>query len=86
MGFCRHPKTTQEMRANQDWEWCRPARRPHRLPSLYDDIFKFSTKTWKRYRRKQYYVRPVKEYNEFATADSPGFVSVAERGGDWVSD
>jgi hypothetical protein len=73
MGWLRHPRTTQERRANQDWKWCRPCRRPHLLPTTWDDLWNKSKqdRSWKRHRDNQYHVRPIKEYD--ATQDCGGF-------------
>jgi hypothetical protein len=54
-GYLRHPRTTQEHRANQDGD-CRPARRPSHLPTVYDDTTRGDLKdrSWKRSRRAKY--------------------------------
>jgi hypothetical protein len=46
----RHVKTTNEKRQNSDpeiYEYIRPSRRPDALPSLYDDIPRRYSKSWK---------------------------------------
>lgn len=48
--YCRSPKTTNEIRQNADPEidqFVRGSRKPKNLPSLYDDIFRKSEKSWK---------------------------------------
>ena len=54
----RRIRTTQERRANQHG-WCRPRRRPHRLPDARDDALRMDRRhrSWKRQRPTQY--RPV---------------------------
>jgi hypothetical protein len=66
-GRCfRHPRTTNERRANCAADTpkeilenhglafkVRPKRSPHRLPTTYDDIFLRHQRSWKEYRRTQ---------------------------------
>ena len=51
----RHPRTLQEMKANQDWP-VRGRRKPHRLPHSWDDEYRvdMDDRSWKRHRRTQY--------------------------------
>lgn len=58
----RWPQTTQERRANQEWrdvdfKWCRPARRPKRLPNAWDDMMFHVDNCWKSHRKTQYKVK-----------------------------
>ena len=65
MGWLRHPKTTQERRRwfsdielieeNPELK-LRAKRAPHRLPTVYDDIFPkaWRNRSWKRHRATQY--------------------------------
>lgn len=65
MGWLRHPKTTQERRRwfsdielieeNPELK-LRAKRSPHRLPTVYDDLFPKAgrDRSWKRHRNKQY--------------------------------
>jgi len=57
--WLRHPKTTQERRANQDRNggYHRPRRRKQNVPCAYDDIHVscLDDKCWKRWRKTQYY-------------------------------
>lgn len=57
-GGYRHPRTTAEKRANQDGEFVRGRRKPHLLPSSYDDIYVKGTKSWKDKRLTQYRDKP----------------------------
>ena len=51
----RHPRTRNEMRANQEG-WERPRRRPHLLPDTYDDLYpNADRKSWKAKRKTQYH-------------------------------
>ena len=52
--YYRHPRTRNEMRANQEG-WERPCRRPHLLPDTYDDLWPHHEKGWKAKRKTQYY-------------------------------
>lgn len=65
MGFLRHPKTTQERRANgrRNWMWIegfriklRPCRNMINLIDTYDDPLRgdWNHRTWKRHRKTQY--------------------------------
>lgn len=82
MGFLRHPRTTQERRANQEGPgerlgrrtWCRAKRRCHRLPNAWDDMIIYNQKCWKKYRKTQY--RPVEAIEEL-----PGVAKRATRAG-----
>lgn len=52
--YYRHPKTLQEMKANQDWH-VRWRRRSHMLPTAWDDVPRNrDDRSWKRYRKTQY--------------------------------
>lgn len=51
--YYRHPRTTQEAKANQEG-WERAKRRPRNLPSNYDDMYPTHEKTWKNKRKTQY--------------------------------
>ena len=57
MSWLRHPKTTQERRANQDG-YARKKRCLHHLPSAWDDIGRsdWRDRSWKRHRKTQYKV------------------------------
>lgn len=52
--YYRHPRTRAEARANQEG-WERPSRRPHLLPTNYDDIYPTKEKSWKAKRKTQYH-------------------------------
>jgi hypothetical protein len=52
--YYRHPRTRNEMRANQEG-WERPKRRPHQLPDTYDDLWPNHEKSWKAKRKTQYH-------------------------------
>lgn len=53
--FYRRPKTTQEKRLGyEDTEYVRGKRRPHMLPDAWEDMPRFRTKSWKKYRKTQY--------------------------------
>ncbi len=67
-GCLRHMRTTQERRkacaaeqmARAAEEPAPRARRTHRtLPQLWDDIFRKTWRTWKKYRKTQY--KPVSD-------------------------
>lgn len=45
-GMLRHPRTTQEARAEDEYTRAKRSRR--RLPNAYDDIFPSQEKSWKR--------------------------------------
>lgn len=53
MSYFRHPKTTQERRANQEG-MCRAKRRPANVPSSWEDLAKTSQRSWKCYRKSRY--------------------------------
>lgn len=58
----RRFRTTQERRANQpdeDGWWCRPKRRPHRIPCSYWDLPRRTQRCWKAQRNTQHRLRPV---------------------------
>lgn len=64
-GFCRHPRTTQERRANGNRDFIRfddfkiksrAKRNRKNLPNSYDDIWHQSQKSWKKLRKTQYKV------------------------------
>jgi hypothetical protein len=59
--FMRYPKTTQELRANQDrWDsFVRGKRRRKRLPTSYDDLWVHEQKTWKNKRKTQYHNKDI---------------------------
>ena len=51
----RSPRTTAEIRANQEREYVRGKRLPSQLPNLYDDIYSSKpTRCWKDHRKTQY--------------------------------
>lgn len=52
--YYRHPRTQAERRANQEG-WERAKRRPHLLPTSYDDKYPTHEKCWKQKRKKQYH-------------------------------
>ena len=49
----RHPKTTQERRANQD-EWGRARRNKANLVEAWDDVSRLGQRCWKEQRKTQY--------------------------------
>jgi len=53
--WLKSPKTTNEKKQNQDG-WCRPKRRPNNLVDRWDDKPHCYQKSWKKFRRKQYYI------------------------------
>lgn len=57
MGFLRHPKTTAEIRANQDG-WHRGKRSRRQLPTVFDDLFASArlNRNWKQFRKTKYKV------------------------------
>lgn len=61
--FLRYPKTTQELRANQDRNdpYVRKGRR--KLPTSYDDQFVHQQKSWKWRRQKNQYREEDKGYD-----------------------
>ena len=51
----RYPATQNERRLNgADMEYVRGRRHPVHLPTVWDDIWKCTTQTWKRHRKKQW--------------------------------
>jgi len=53
--WMRHPKTTQEKRANcYDREFVRGKRLPKQLPDAWDDKFVNHPRCWKNQRKTQY--------------------------------
>lgn len=62
--YCWHRtiRTTNELRANAGLGhdddaagvWARGSRRPHNLPTSWDDIVRCAERTWKRHRLTQY--------------------------------
>ena len=75
----RRFRTTQERRANQpdeDGWWCRPKRRPHRIPCSYWDLPRRTQRCWKAQRNTQH------AYASRALAkcqDSPQALALRER-------
>jgi hypothetical protein len=61
--FLRYPRTTQELRANQDRNdpYVRKGRR--KLPTAYDDQFVHKQKSWKYLRRRKQYRDEDKGYD-----------------------
>ncbi len=60
--WLRHPRTTQEKRANQgkNNQLVRGKRKPRQLIDSYDDILPTTQKSWKVKRLKQYRIRGKK--------------------------
>lgn len=52
--YYRHPRTRNEMRANQEG-WERAKRRPIHLPDTYDDMYPAHDTSWKAKRKTQYH-------------------------------
>lgn len=68
--YYRRPRTRAEAQANQEG-WERAKRRPHRLPTNWDDLWPCHQKSWKAKRKTQYYPEGKgKEHQIIVDADS----------------